>query len=146
LILDLQKPALIQRGAIIVYGPHDRPVGSLLRGCYWPGATNLSADKHADYLDTTHLTTPTFGSPEHLNAVTLTMHWLMMRDQPAEHRVLTALDALGQHTHGQRILGDIAGIGWNLIVNSLQTLESKGVIERRRSFIQLMPSHKGQYW
>lgn len=121
----------------------DRPNASFLPGTYWPGGGALQETDYADWLLTTEIAR---DGGDVRAAAANALRWLKLWRSPAEVRLLTALDALGEHRYGQRVLGDVAGLGWNLVVTTLQRLDREGLIEKKRGLIRLSPEQKGRYW
>lgn len=94
----LNEPALVLGGALVMLRKTGlaRPAASFIPGCLWPGSTAFSDGQAIEYLEGTALVPwRELSHAQVLEAAIRSSTWASKWRDPAEERVLVALDAIG---------------------------------------------------
>jgi hypothetical protein len=146
-VTKLETAGLVTSGAIIVLGRDDRPALSYIPGCAWSGIDHVPPDAFdVDYLPGTQIAEHTDALESQAANVRNMLWHAAWRAHEHTHRVLMALDAIGD-VHVSRVsFAPVVGLGREWFIRTLTKLDDLGYVVRSRESITLRPEWRGMFW
>lgn len=147
----VDEPGLVLSGAIIVFQSKCRTALSFLPGCLWPGANTFPEGFGLETFKGTKIKPRReLTQAEVWKASAANSFWFAAFREPAPHRLLVALDALGACLETQRFLAFVTGIARESVIKELPALVHQGLIQREvfnnKCTTTLYEHVRGRFW